>query len=61
MRDDSTVPGGAERPGESGDGILAAVVFALVSLLLIATLPAGDGTRGDRALEGAGSVAGARP
>jgi hypothetical protein len=39
MRADSTVAGEADRPGASDDGILAAIVFAIVSILLIATLP----------------------
>ena len=43
MGDGSTKPGEGDRPGASGDGILAAVLFVLVSLLLIVTLPIGGG------------------
>jgi hypothetical protein len=39
MRAESPCPGGAGRPGPSDDGIFAAVVFVLVSILLIVTLP----------------------
>ena len=53
-------PGGANRPGASDDGVLAAVLFALVSLLLIATLPTESRTSVDRPLAG-GVAAGARP
>jgi hypothetical protein len=39
MRAESSCPGAAGRPDPSHDGIFAAVVFVLVSILLIVTLP----------------------
>jgi hypothetical protein len=39
MHPDPTVVGEADRPGARDDGILAAIIFVVVSVLLIATLP----------------------
>jgi hypothetical protein len=39
MRADSTMPGEVDGSGPGDDGILAAIVFVIVSVLLIATLP----------------------
>ena len=39
MSGGSTIPDGTGRPGPCDNGILAAVLFALLSILLIATVP----------------------
>jgi hypothetical protein len=61
MSDGSTNRDESDRPATSGDGILGAVLFALLSLLLIATLPTGGRTSADRPLDSGAAASGARP
>jgi hypothetical protein len=60
MRAEPTVVGEPDRPGATDHGVLAAIVFAVVSLLLIATLPLASGRSATNAPQQASPVAASR-